>query len=190
MWFLLLVLRPYWKKGESVRNIHIYSVGMSWMTSWSVARVLSAINWKTTMCFPFLSLEISSIHTGIHNWRRGIQWPTLRMKLQRRLYGICSVRFLVFRVPCRPKLAYFCALSVNHHNTQLNAETINQASNRRIHSFGVVFTFSSFVGNPVCMAQHVTIFIVSSNFVLFPIVPSPFRSGFCFTSSRTVSAVC
>ena len=34
-----------------------------------------------------------------------------RMRLQRRLYGICFIRFLAFRFPCRPNLAYFCALS-------------------------------------------------------------------------------
>ena len=34
-----------------------------------------------------------------------------RMRLQRRLYWICLVRFHLFRVHCRPKLAYFCALS-------------------------------------------------------------------------------
>ena len=34
-----------------------------------------------------------------------------RMRLQRRLYGIYLFRFLAFRVPCRSKLACFCALS-------------------------------------------------------------------------------
>ena len=33
------------------------------------------------------------------------------MRFQRRLYGICSVRFLAFRVHCRTKLVYFCAQS-------------------------------------------------------------------------------
>ena len=37
-----------------------------------------------------------------------IEYPQ-RMRLQRRLYGICLVHFLACRVPCRPKLAYFCA---------------------------------------------------------------------------------
>ena len=32
-----------------------------------------------------------------------------RTRLQKRLYGFCEVPFLAFRVPCRPKLSYFCA---------------------------------------------------------------------------------
>ena len=59
------------------------------MTSWTVVIVLSAINWKTTMCFLFLCSEISSIHTGIHYSIRGIQGDSQRMRLQRRLDGIC-----------------------------------------------------------------------------------------------------
>ena len=35
-----------------------------------------------------------------------IQGYPQRMRLQRRLFGIC---FLAFRVYCSPKLAYFCA---------------------------------------------------------------------------------
>ena len=40
-----------------------------------------------------------------------IQGYPQRMRLQRRLYGIGLVRYLAYRVPCRPKLDYFCAQS-------------------------------------------------------------------------------
>ena len=45
-----------------------------------------------------------------------IQGYPQMIRLQRRLYGICLVRFLAFRVPCRPN----CLISVinylvNHH---------------------------------------------------------------------------
>ena len=40
-----------------------------------------------------------------------IQGYPQRMRLQRRLYGICLVPFLTYRVPCRPELLYFCAYS-------------------------------------------------------------------------------
>ena len=65
-------------------------------------------------------------------FRLQIQGYSQSMRLQRRLYGICLVRFLAFRVPYRPKNVFNHL--VNHQNTQLNAETKNQASSR--HNFG------------------------------------------------------
>jgi len=56
-----------------------------------------------------------------------IQGYPQRIRLQRRLYGICLVRFLAFRVPCRPKLVYFCAESLNKP-TKYSFESRNQKS--------------------------------------------------------------
>ena len=61
------------------------------------------------------------------------------MRLQRRLYGICS-GFLA--------VGHYWLISV-HQITHWNAETKNQAFNRHILEFRVVFTVLSFVGNPV-----------------------------------------
>ena len=54
------------------------------------------------------------------------------MRLQRRLFGICLVRFLVFKVPCIVQNWFISVLNhlVNLQNTQLNAETENQALGR------------------------------------------------------------
>ena len=49
-----------------------------------------------------------------------IQGYPQKMRLQRRLYGIRLVRFLAFRVPCRPKLPYFCAWSIKNTIKILN----------------------------------------------------------------------
>ena len=62
------------------------------------------------------------------------------------------LRFLKFRVPCTPKLAYFSVnqVYINYQNNQLDVEVKNLVSNRHIFlEFWVVFTVSSFVGNPV-----------------------------------------
>ena len=60
-----------------------------------------------------------------------VQGYPQRMKLQRRLYGSCLVRFLAFKVPCRPKLAYFSKPSKYSFKC---TETKIQASNRHIFS--------------------------------------------------------
>ena len=65
------------------------------------------------------------------------------MKLLRRMYGICQVRFRGFW------LISVLNYLLNNQNIQLNAETKNQASNRHFLEFWVVFTVSFFVGNPV-----------------------------------------
>ena len=41
-------------------------------------------------------------------------YPQLRMRLQRRLYRICLVRFLAFKVSCRQKLISVLNYYVNH----------------------------------------------------------------------------
>ena len=78
-------------------------------------------------------------------WRRveNTGSPT-RMRLQRRLYGICSVRSLTFRVPCKPKLQLISF--VNYQITQLNAETKDQASNPHIFILlGLLYTLPFWV---------------------------------------------
>jgi len=45
-----------------------------------------------------------------------IQGYSQRMRLQRRLYGICTVCFIIFMISCNRKLDYFFA----KHKTQLN----------------------------------------------------------------------
>ena len=68
------------------------------------------------------------------------------MRLQRRLYKICLVRFLHLRC----LVGQNCLISVpnnlvDHQNNYLNAETKNKLKIK----FFVVFTVSSFSGNPV-----------------------------------------
>ena len=77
------------------------------------------------------------------------------------MYGICLVPFLIFRVPYRLKLAYFCALSFSNTPLKYLIEGINQKSILKqsyFKRFGIVGTFwyswhvflvISFVGNPV-----------------------------------------
>ena len=67
------------------------------------------------------------------------------MRLQRRLYRICLVCFLVFRVP-------------------ENAETKSQALNR--HIFWVISTVSSLVGNPV-QKKTIWIFLIPKNTIRY-----------------------
>ena len=65
------------------------------------------------------------------------------MRPQRRLYEVCLVRFLAFRVLCSSTL-------VNHQIIQFNAETKSQASNRHIfYSFGSSLQSHPLWGNPV-----------------------------------------
>ena len=57
--------------------------------------------------------------------------------------------FNAFRVSSsRPKLAYFCALSFSKPS-KYSIECRNQKSSFKSSNFWVVFTVSSFVGNPV-----------------------------------------
>ena len=76
-----------------------------------------------------------------------------RMRLQRRLYRIGLVRFLAFRksrVPRRQKRAYFCCYKFRKLlKYKIECRNKSQAWNRHFLEFWVVFTVSSFVGNPV-----------------------------------------
>ena len=63
------------------------------------------------------------------------------MRLQRRLYGICLVSFLEFGVPCRPKLCLIILYWMQKPKIKLQIVICFE--------FWVVFTVSSFVGNPV-----------------------------------------
>ena len=76
------------------------------------------------------------------------------MRLKGQLYIICSICFLAFKVPCRPKLTYFCVFHlVNYQNTQLNAEVKNQTSKRHFFRLLGRFTVSAFVGNPCILLR-------------------------------------
>ena len=65
-------------------------------TFWSVKLVYKKMNQK------------QEIFGDSRHFLLVIQGYPQGMRLQRRLYGICLIRFLAFRVPCRPKLEYFC----------------------------------------------------------------------------------
>ena len=73
--------------------------------------------------------------------------------MQRRLYGIILVRFLAFRVPCIPKLAYFCAYSYS------KSSIFNRMQKPKIRLLIVIFlefffTVSAFVSNPVYVIKQ------------------------------------
>ena len=86
-----------------------------------------------------------------------IQGYPQRMRLQRRFCGICLVRFLAFRFPCRPKLAYYVLNNlVNHQNNYLNVKTKIQASNR--HIFRVLGRLCSVIlGGSTCIYNKYTL---------------------------------
>ena len=72
---------------------------------------------------------------------------------KRRLYGIWLVRFVAFWVPCRIKLNLVYSCKINQQNTQFNANTKTQVSNRQIFELWAVFTVLSFVGNPIYLPR-------------------------------------
>ena len=78
-----------------------------------------------------------------------VQDNPYRMRLQRRLYAIFYPVFLHsgFRVGQNWHITVFI---INHQHAKENVETKNQDLNRDIFRVLVVFTVSSFMGNPVC----------------------------------------
>ena len=76
-----------------------------------------------------------------------IQGYPERMRLQRRLYGIYSVCFLTLPVFCNCNLIFFFAKSFNNaFNDHIQGRRLIFV---QFYEFHVVFTVSSFVGNPV-----------------------------------------
>ena len=80
-----------------------------------------------------------------------IQGYPQRIRLQRRLYGICTVSFFILTIPCNCKLVCFFVKYFDNyiwgrkHNLTLESS--------HFLKFPVVFTVSSFVGSPVCYGK-------------------------------------
>ena len=80
-----------------------------------------------------------------------VQGNPQRMRLQRRLYGVYADCFLIFMTPCYYKLVF---IFVQSFNKLLKVNTQgNYAGIVNFFMFYVVFTVSSFVGNPVYLAD-------------------------------------
>ena len=107
----------------------------------------SVQNWSFDIilyCFLRDTVNAYSIYIGGRICAKGLKvnrpemWKMqtifiYRLRLQRRLYGICLVRFLSFRFPCR--LNWFISVLnhlVNQLNTYLNAKTKIISLNRHI----------------------------------------------------------